>query len=133
MCQKWEDEGKTVVWVAYAGMVKGIIAVADTVRPEAASAIALLKKLGIKQIVMLTGDNKRTAKSIAQEIGVDEVYAELLPEDNVNVMQYLQKQYKTVAMVGDGINDASALALANVGIAMGVSGSDVALETADVV
>ncbi|HEY9693904.1 MAG TPA: heavy metal translocating P-type ATPase [Oculatellaceae cyanobacterium] len=133
LCQQWENEGKTVVWVAYARMVIGIIGVADTVRPEAASAIAKLKKLGIKQIVMLTGDNKRTAKSIAQEIGVDEVYAELLPEDKVNVMRYLQKQYKTVAMVGDGINDAPALALANVGIAMGVSGSDVALETADVV
>lgn len=131
--QQLEKEGKTVVWVAYAGELVGIIAVADTVRPEAAQAINQLRKLGIEQIVMLTGDNERTARSIAQEVGVDGVYAELLPEDKVNVIQYLQKQYKDVAMVGDGINDAPALAGASVGIAMGIAGSDVALETADIV
>ena len=102
-------------------------------RSEAAQAIAHLKRLGIEQIVMLTGDNERTAHSIAQQIGITQVYAELLPEDKVRVIQKLQKTYKTVAMVGDGINDAPALAQASVGIAMGIAGSDVALETADVV
>ncbi|HEY9735221.1 MAG TPA: HAD-IC family P-type ATPase, partial [Trichocoleus sp.] len=131
--QQWEAEGKTVVWVAYEGVVLGIIAVADTVRPAAARAIAQLKQLGVEQIVMLTGDNARTAESIAQQIGVDQVHAELLPEDKVDVIRRLQKQYQMVAMVGDGINDAPALAQASVGIAMGAAGSDVALETADVV
>jgi Zn2+/Cd2+-exporting ATPase len=131
--QQWEAEGKTVVWVAYGGEVLGIIAVADTVRPTATRAIAQLKRLGVEQIVMLTGDNARTAQSIAQQIGVDQVHAELLPEDKVDVIRRLQQQYQTVAMVGDGINDAPALAQASVGIAMGVAGSDVALETADIV
>ncbi len=131
--QQWEQEGKTVIWVGYAGLVLGIIAVADTVRAEAVQAIRHLKRLGIEQIVMLTGDNERTAHSIAQHLGIDRVYAELLPEDKVTVIKQLQKQYQTVAMVGDGINDAPALAQASIGIAMGVTGSDVALETADVV
>jgi Cd2+/Zn2+-exporting ATPase len=131
--QQWEAVGKTVVWVASAGKVLGIIAVADTVRPVAAKAIARLKRLGIERVVMLTGDNSRTAHSIARQVGVDEVYAELLPEDKVGVIRQLQKQYETVAMVGDGINDAPALAQASVGIAMGTAGSDVALETADIV
>ena len=82
---------------------------------------------------MLTGDNQQTAKYIARELAIDEVYAELLPEDKVDVIKRLQKQYQTVAMVGDGINDAPALAQASIGIAMGISGSDVALETADIV
>lgn len=128
-----EQEGKTVVWVARAQQAIGVVAIADRVRPEAARAIAQLKKLGIEQIVMLTGDNHRTARSIAQAIGVDRVYAELLPEDKLQKIRQLQSQYKTVAMVGDGINDAPALAQASVGIAMGVAGSDVALETADIV
>lgn len=128
-----EQDGKTVVWVAQAQQVIGVIAIADQVRPEAAGAIAQLKKLGIEQIIMLTGDNQRTAHSIAQAIGLDQVHAELLPEDKLRLIRQLQKQYKTVAMVGDGINDAPALAQASVGIAMGVAGSDVALETADIV
>jgi Zn2+/Cd2+-exporting ATPase len=128
-----EQDGKTVVWVAQAQQMIGVIAIADQVRPEAAGAIAQLKKLGIEHIIMLTGDNHRTAYSIAQAIGVDQVYAELLPEDKLHLIRQLQKQYKTVAMVGDGINDAPALAQASVGIAMGVAGSDVALETADIV
>ncbi len=131
--QPLEAEGKTVVWVAYAGELLGIIAIADTIRPTAAATIKRLKHLGIEQIVMLTGDNQRTAYSVAQQLGVDQVYAELLPEDKVNVIRRLQQQYQTVAMVGDGINDAPALAQASVGIAMGVAGSDVALETADIV
>jgi Cd2+/Zn2+-exporting ATPase len=128
-----EAEGQTVVWVADADQVLGLIAVADTVRLEALSMVAHLKRLGIEKIVMLTGDNPRTAEQIAQQTGVDQVYAELLPEDKVKVIQQLQQQYQTVAMVGDGINDAPALAQASVGIAMGIAGSDVALETADVV
>jgi len=134
---KWsdrlEESGKTVVWVAYARQVLGLIAVADTVRLKARSIVARLKRLGIEEIVMLTGDNGRTAQRIAQETGVNQVYAELLPEDKVKVIRNLQQKYKTVAMVGDGINDAPALAQASVGIAMGAAGSDVALETADVV
>ena len=131
--QQWEAEGKTVVWVGYAEEILGIIAVADTVRPEAAQALSRLKRLGVERIVMLTGDNSRTAHSIAEQIGVDQVYAELLPEAKVDVIRQLQKQYQIVAMVGDGINDAPALAQASVGIAMGTAGSDVALETADIV
>jgi Cd2+/Zn2+-exporting ATPase len=131
--QQWEQEGKTVVWVAYAGQILGIIAIADTVRPTATKAIANLQRLGIKSITMLTGDNEQTAHSIGFSIGIDQVYAELLPEDKVKVIQRLQKQYDTVAFVGDGINDAPALAQASVGIAMGTAGSDVALETADIV
>jgi len=133
LSQQLEIEGKTVVWVAYAGELLGIIAVADIVRPTAARTVAKLKLLGVKHIVMLTGDNERTAHSVAQETGVDLVYAGLLPEDKVKVIKQLQKKYQTVAMVGDGINDAPALAQATVGIAMGATGSDVALETADIV
>lgn len=133
LSQQLEMEGKTVVWVAHAGELLGIIAVADLVRPTAARTVAKLKLLGIKQIVMLTGDNEGTAHSVAQETGVDKVYAGLLPEDKVRVIKQLREQYQTVAMVGDGINDAPALAQATVGIAMGATGSDVALETADIV
>jgi len=128
-----EAEGKTVVWVVYQETLLGIIAIADTIRPTAAATLKHLKKLGIEQIIMLTGDNQRTADSVAQQLGVDQVYAELLPEDKVNIIRHLQQQYQTVAMVGDGINDAPALAQASVGIAMGAVGSDVALETADIV
>lgn len=131
--QQWESDGKTVVWVAYGGEFLGIIAVADTVRPEVAQALSRLKRLGVERIVMLTGDNARTAHSIAEQVGVDQVYAELLPEAKVAVIRQLQQQYQIVAMVGDGINDAPALAQASVGIAMGTAGSDVALETADIV
>ena len=136
MAQSLEQEGKTVVWVAQGNRgaeVMGIIAIADEVRVEAAVTITRLKKLGIEQIVMLTGDNQETAYSIAKAVGIERVYAQLLPEDKLNVIRCLQQQYQTVAMVGDGINDAPALAQASVGIAMGISGSDVALETADIV
>lgn len=131
--QQLEATGKTVVWVAYAGKLLGIIAIADRVRPEAKSTIARLRQLGIREIVMLTGDNDRTARSIADELGIDQVFSELLPENKVDVIRLLQRQHRTVAMVGDGINDAPALAQASVGIAMGAAGSDVALETADIV
>ncbi|HAX74897.1 MAG TPA: heavy metal translocating P-type ATPase [Cyanobacteria bacterium UBA11372] len=128
-----ESEGKTVVWVQAAGEILGIIAIADTLRPTAAQTIQRLKQLGVEQIIMLTGDNNSTAQSVAQQLNVDQVYAELLPEDKVSVIRHLQKQYQTVAMVGDGVNDAPALAAASVGIAMGAAGSDIALETADIV
>ncbi|MEH2026454.1 heavy metal translocating P-type ATPase [Nostoc sp.] len=147
MAQSLEEEGKTVVWVAKnptpnpspqarrgAGFeVMGVIAIADEVRSQAAATITRLKKLGIEQIVMLTGDNAETAHSVAKSVGIDRVYAQLLPEDKLDMIRHLQQQYQTVAMVGDGINDAPALAQASVGIAMGISGSDVALETADIV
>ncbi|MBW4542355.1 MAG: heavy metal translocating P-type ATPase [Myxacorys chilensis ATA2-1-KO14] len=131
--QQLEETGKTVVWVAYAGKPLGVIAIADTVRPEAARTIARLKQLGVEEIVMLTGDNDRTARSIARDLSIDQVYSELLPENKVEIVRSLQCRYQTIAMVGDGINDAPALAQASVGIAMGIAGSDVALETADIV
>ena len=131
--QSWEQEGKTVVWVARGAEVMGVIAIVDEVRLQAAATITRLKKLGVEQIVMLTGDNQQTARSVAKAVGIEQVYAQLLPEDKLDVIRRLQQQYQTVAMVGDGINDAPALAQASVGIAMGVSGSDVALETADIV
>ncbi len=133
LSEQLEKEGKTVVWVALATEVLGIIAVADTVRPEAASAIVKLKKMGISPIVMLTGDNQNTAQNIGKGIGIDAIYSELLPEEKVNAIRDMQKQYETIAMVGDGINDTPALALASVGIAMGVAGSDAALESADII
>ncbi|MEH1844724.1 MAG: heavy metal translocating P-type ATPase [Nostoc sp.] len=136
MAQSLEQEGKTVVWVAQGtrgAEVMGAIAISDEVRAQAAATITRLKKLGIEQIVMLTGDNQETADSVAKAVGIDRVYAQLLPEDKLDVIRRLQQQYQTVAMVGDGINDAPALAQASVAIAMGVSGSDVALETADIV
>ncbi|MEH1840386.1 MAG: heavy metal translocating P-type ATPase [Nostoc sp.] len=136
MAQSLEQEGKTVVWVAQGtrgAEVMGIIAIADEVRSQVAATITQLKKLGVEQIVMLTGDNQETAHSVAKAVGIDRVYAQLLPEDKLDVIRRLQQEYQTVAMVGDGINDAPPLAQASVGIAMGVSGSDVALETADIV
>ncbi len=128
-----EEKGQTIVWVASAGKVLGFITLVDTVRPESRSTLMKLRKLGITPIAMLTGDNDRSAQNIGLEIGVDRVYSELLPEDKVEVIRRLHKQHQTVAMVGDGINDVPALAISNVGIAMGAAGSDLALETADVI
>ncbi|MGA9377976.1 MAG: HAD-IC family P-type ATPase, partial [Phormidium sp.] len=131
--REFQQTGKTVVWVICDNEVLGLIVIADQVRVNAVSAIASLKKLGIEHLIMLTGDNKETAESVAQAVGISEVKAELLPEDKLHLIRQLQKQYGAVAMVGDGINDAPALAQATVGIAMGAAGSDVALETADIV
>ncbi|NRB06502.1 MAG: heavy metal translocating P-type ATPase [Richelia sp.] len=128
-----ENRGQTVVWVSLAQEVIGIIAVADKVKSEAATAIASLKQLGIKSTSMLTGDNQRTAQTVAQTLNIDAVYAQLLPEDKLAVIGNLQQKFQNVAMVGDGINDAPALAAANVGVAMGVTGTDVALESADII
>ncbi len=124
--------GKTTMLVADATCVRGILAVADTVRPAAAGVVADLKRLGVERVVMLTGDDERVAAAIAAQLGVDEVHAELLPEEKLDVVRDLLKQ-GTVAMVGDGVNDAPALATATIGIAMGAAGTDIALETADVV
>ncbi|MEZ5819237.1 MAG: heavy metal translocating P-type ATPase [Xanthobacteraceae bacterium] len=127
-----EGDGKTVLVVGNARHVCGIIAVADTIRPEAGNIIEQLHAAGIAHVVMLTGDNRVTAEAIAREVGIDEVHAELLPEDKVKKIDELVARYGTVAMVGDGVNDAPALARSTLGIAMGAIGSDAAIETADV-
>jgi len=132
-----EAEGKTSVLVARetdgAVRVLGWLAFTDTLRPGAAEMVAELRSLGVEQIVMLTGDNERVAQRIAEEVGIDEIQAELLPEEKVTTIEDLVTRYENVAMVGDGVNDAPALATATLGIAMGGAGTDVALETADVV
>jgi P-type Cu2+ transporter len=125
------DEGRTVVHVAVDGRAAGLIAIADAPRETAAAAVAALEELGIRP-VMLTGDNRATAERIAKEVGIDEVIAEVLPGDKAARVAELQAQGRKVAMVGDGVNDAPALAQADVGIAIG-AGTDVAIETADVV
>lgn len=127
-----EQEGKTVSVVYHEGGAAGVIALQDGIRAEAKQAIAALHKLGI-QVAMLTGDQKQTAQAIAREAGIDLVYADLLPEDKVLKVKELRQRYGYVAMVGDGVNDAPALATASVGIAMGAAGSDAALEAANVV
>lgn len=124
--------GRTVVAVGDETSVWGLIAVADAVRPEARQIVSDLHSAGVKRVIMLTGDNSATAHAIAQETGVDEVRAELLPEQKVEAIEQLVRQYGTVAMIGDGVNDAPAMAGANVGIAMGAIGSDAAIETADI-
>ncbi|MFC7157482.1 heavy metal translocating P-type ATPase [Halomarina halobia] len=127
-----QQEGKTVVFVGTEDRLDGIIAVADEVRPGARRAIERLHANGIERVVMLTGDNEGTARAIADQVGIDEYRAELLPDDKVAVVEELVEEYDGVAMVGDGINDAPALATATVGIAMGAAGTDTALETADI-
>ncbi len=127
-----EDGGRTPVHVAVDGQFAGVIFIADTLRPGAREALAELKASGVKRIVMLTGDNAATAKVIAAELGIDEVRADLMPEDKVAAIAELQAQGHRVAMVGDGINDAPALAKADVGIAMGGGGTQAALEAADI-
>jgi len=123
------DEGKTVVWVSVNGAVVGALAVADTLKEGAADAVRRVHELGLETL-LLTGDNQRTAQAIAREVGIDRVLAEVLPEDKVNKVRALQQPGTRVAMVGDGINDAPALAQADLGIAIG-TGADVAIEAAD--
>jgi Cd2+/Zn2+-exporting ATPase len=127
-----ENEGKTVVLVSAEGIPVGLLAIADKVRPGAKEALQRLKDAGIRT-VMLTGDNKHSAEAIALMTGVDEYYAQLLPDEKVEVIRKLKDKYGTVAMVGDGINDAPAMAVSDVGIAMGAAGSDIAIEAGDVV
>ena len=127
-----EDGGRTPVHVAVDGRFAGVIFIADKLRPGAREALAELKASGVKRIVMLTGDNAATAQVIAAELGIDEVRADLMPEDKVAAIAELQAQGHRVAMVGDGINDAPALAKADVGIAMGGGGTQAALEAADI-
>ena len=129
--QELEDGGETVVYTAVNGKFAGLVVIADAVRPGAKSAISKLHKLGI-EVAMLTGDNRGTAERVAKELGIDTVFAEVLPHQKQDKVKELQKTGKFVAMVGDGINDAPALAQAEVGIAIG-AGTDVAVETADVV
>lgn len=126
------DSGKPIMLVGADSTVLGLIAFADQLRTETPVALKALRKRGIRSIIMLTGDNERVAKTIAQDAGVTDVRANLLPADKVTALHELLKQHEMVAMVGDGVNDAPALANATVGIAMGAGGTDVALETADV-
>ncbi|WP_254532851.1 heavy metal translocating P-type ATPase [Natrinema gelatinilyticum] len=127
-----QADGKTVVLVGTEDELEGVIGVADEVRPEAKHAVRRLKELGVERTVMLTGDNERTARAIAEQVGVDDYRAELLPDEKVDAIDELVDEYDGVAMVGDGINDAPALATATVGVAMGAAGTDTALETADI-
>jgi Cd2+/Zn2+-exporting ATPase len=130
--EKLEAEGNTVAVVGD-DRARGLVALRDTIRPEARAAIAELRRAGVRHIVMLTGDALPTARAIADLAGIDEVFADLLPEDKVRIVEELVQRFRHVAMIGDGTNDAPALAAATVGVAMGTAGTDVALETADVV
>ncbi|MEW6451344.1 MAG: cation-translocating P-type ATPase [Pseudomonadota bacterium] len=129
---KLAGAGRTVVGVGDDREIWGLIALADAVRPEAKRIVADLHASGIEHVVMLTGDNKATAEAIARQTGIDEVSAELLPEQKVEAVERLVLRYGNVAMIGDGVNDAPAMARANLGIAMGAIGSDAAIETADI-
>jgi Cd2+/Zn2+-exporting ATPase len=136
--QRIRDMGQTALVVAATSAsndnnIFGVIGVADQIRPEAARTIAIIKELGISKVVLLTGDHERVAAPIAKQLGIDEFRAGLLPDDKVNELARLSKNYQSIAMVGDGINDAPSLATADVGIAMGGAGTDVAIEVADVV
>lgn len=131
--QRLEAEGKTAIVLGTEQEAIGILGIIDELRPESPAVIRALHQRGIQKCIMLTGDNEGTARAIAAFVGIDEYHASVLPEEKVTQLQLLRERYGDVAMVGDGINDAPALAAASVGIAMGASGTDVALETADVV
>jgi heavy metal translocating P-type ATPase len=127
-----ELQGSTVIPVALDDQVAGLISLVDIPRMEAKQAIAELKKLGIQEIIMITGDNPRTAERITRELGIDRFYAEVLPQDKLKIIRDLQAQGRKVLFSGDGVNDAPALAAADIGVAMGLAGTDLALETADI-
>lgn len=128
--ERWESEGKTAMLIAVEGRYTGMLAVADTIKESSREAVSRLKEMGLK-VIMITGDNQRTAAAIAREVGIDHVLAEVLPEGKAAEVKKLQGQGLIVAMVGDGINDAPALATADIGMAIG-TGTDVAMEAADV-
>ena len=128
--ETWQKQARTVVWVAIEDQVAGILAISDPIKDSTPDAIATLHKLGLK-VIMCTGDNRRTAEAVAKELGIDEVHAEVSPQDKIEIVRKLKAGGAVVAMAGDGINDAPALAEANVGIAMG-TGTDVAIESASV-
>jgi Cd2+/Zn2+-exporting ATPase len=130
--KRLEQQGKTVILVMVSGEVEGLITLVDEPRPEAKAAISELKRLGVEQVLLITGDSSGTAERIAGELGVDRFYAQVLPQDKLGILRQLQAQGKKVAFVGDGVNDAPALATADIGIAMGLSGTDLAIETADI-
>jgi Cd2+/Zn2+-exporting ATPase len=125
-------QGRTIVVFGNTDHVCGLVALADEVRPGVAASLSELRAAGIEHLIMLTGDNRPTAEAVAASTGVDEVLAELLPEDKVTAIESLVAKYDRVAMIGDGVNDAPALARASVGIAMGAAGTDAAIETADI-
>jgi Cd2+/Zn2+-exporting ATPase len=127
-----QDDGATAVLVADGDRILGALGIADTIRPTASDMIQRLHDIGVERVVMLTGDNKRTAAAVARHVGLDDFRADLKPADKAREIATMQAETGHVAMVGDGVNDAPALAAAEVGIAMGAAGSDVALETADV-
>jgi Cd2+/Zn2+-exporting ATPase/Cu+-exporting ATPase len=127
----WQGAGRTAFFVAVDGSVIGLMAVADSPRPEVPEALAAMKQMGIERFLLLTGDNERTTRALADQVGI-EYRAGLLPEDKIAVVKALQEEGHTVLMVGDGVNDAPALAQADVGVAMGVVGTDAALEAADI-
>lgn len=130
--EQLEEEGKTVMLVQNGDKFSGILGLMDTPRRAAKSTLASLKKIGIRKMIMLTGDNQKVANLVAREIGITQAYGSLLPEEKVNKIKELKKEESKIAMVGDGVNDAPAMANSTVGIAMGAAGSDVALETADI-
>jgi len=127
-----ESEGNTTMLIRRNGDYEGIIALMDTPREEAKSTLEQLKKIGIKRMIMLTGDNQKVADAVAKEIGLTDAWGSLLPDEKVDAIKKLREKESKVAMVGDGVNDAPAMANSTVGIAMGAAGSDVALETADI-
>ncbi|MFL2117110.1 heavy metal translocating P-type ATPase [Marinilactibacillus psychrotolerans] len=128
-----EKQGNTAIFIVIDGKIAGMISIADQIREDAYKALAQMRENGIKKIVMLTGDNKHTAKAVATALELDEFHAELLPEQKVNYVKELKNSGHTVAMAGDGINDAPAIATADIGLAMGEGGTDISMETADVV
>jgi len=133
LAERVEDSGETAVLVMADGRPLGVLGVADRIRPQARAVVAALRAQGVRRIVMLTGDNERVAAAVAAEAGVDEFRANLMPADKLEAIEELERTYGPVAMVGDGINDAPALARASLGVAMGGAGNDAALESADVV